>query len=229
MPKPEVREISERTYRVAHLLAAPVFRAYFRVRISGIENLPSPGQATILTVNHTSALDMFAIGYALGRPSYFIAKLEATRWPLIGPFFLNVGAIPARRDGRDTDVLRRMLKLLRQGALVGVAPEGTRSNDGRLQPFDPGFVWLAVRTGATILPGAVHGAYALMPPHARLPRPGPLWVRFGEPIRFEGEARRVDRERLAELATEVRARTLELLNEMAAESGIPCPGPEEEA
>jgi 1-acyl-sn-glycerol-3-phosphate acyltransferase len=200
-----------------------IFNSYFRVRISGLEHIPPPGVGTILAANHTSAIDVFAVGYAVGRPARFIAKVEATRYPLLGPILLNLGAIPASRDHRDTDVVRQLRATLKDGGLVGLAPEGTRSTDGRLARYDPGFIWLAVRTGAVVVPTAIHGAYQLMPRDARLPRPGPVWIRFGEPMSFAGEQPRPGKDRLTELSGQVRQRTLEMLADLVAETGIASP------
>ena len=98
--------------------------------------------------------------------------------------------------------------------------------DHGLATFDPGFVWLAVRTGAVVVPTAVHGAYQLMPKGAKYPRRGPLWIRIGEPISYANEARRVPRTRLIELAEEARQRTLEMLAGLAAATGVPNPAVE---
>jgi 1-acyl-sn-glycerol-3-phosphate acyltransferase len=211
------------SYRFAFLLLDAIFEHYLKCHVSGRDHLPPPGIATLLAPNHTSSIDVPACGYALARPGRFLAKAEATRVPIVGPFLLSVGAIPARRDRQDTEALRQAMDVLASGGLMGIAPEGTRSPDGRLGPYDPGFVWLALRTGAAVVPVAIHGAYRLMPRNARLPRRGELWVRFGEPISFEGDGRRASRARRQELADEVRARTSALLDELAIESGVPRP------
>jgi 1-acyl-sn-glycerol-3-phosphate acyltransferase len=74
------------------------------------------------------------------------------------------------------------LKLLRQGETILVFPEGTRSPNGQLQRFHPGFCALARRSGATIVPVAIRGAYAAMPRGSVFPRPKPIALVFGQPI-----------------------------------------------
>ncbi len=224
-----VRPPSERAYRLARALSAAIFNGYLRTYISGQEHLPAPGVATIVTANHTSTLDLFVAGYALGRPGHFVAKAELFSIPVFGWFLRQVGAIPARRDRRDLDVLRRLLRVLETGGLVGLAPEGTRSRDGRLGPFDPGFAWLAARTGAQVVPCAIHGAHQLMPKGSRWPRRGTLWVRFGQAVEFAAGCPQVasasDRGALQAFADDIRERTAHLLCQLAAESGVALPGP----
>ena len=210
------------TLKAAMAVLRPIFGGYIHTHVSGRERLPPAGVPTIVAVNHTSNLDVFATGYAVNRPAHFIAKAEATRVPLFGRFLLSVGAIPANRDQRDTAALRQTLEVLQRGGLFGIAPEGTRSPDGKLSAYDPGFVWLAVRTGALIVPTAIHGAYALWPRGAGFPRRGDLWIRFGEPISPAAEGRPT-RERLEALAEDVRRRTLSLLADLVAETGVPNP------
>jgi 1-acyl-sn-glycerol-3-phosphate acyltransferase len=219
----ELRPIQPLAYGLARLLLELVFRTYIRTSVSGREHLPPAGTPTLVAANHTSSLDAFAAGFAVGRPGHFIAKVEATRIPLFGPFLLACGAIPAARDGKDTQVLRAALAALEDGRLMGVAPEGTRSRDGRLGPYDPGFVWLAAKTGAVVVPCALHGAWNLMPKGAGYPRPGRMWIRFGPGLRPADEGRRLARARMDELAEEVRQRTLAMLADLVAESGVPNP------
>jgi 1-acyl-sn-glycerol-3-phosphate acyltransferase len=211
------------SYRFAWLLLDVIFKGYLSAEVSGRENLPPPGVATLLVPNHSSSIDVPACGHALRRQGRFLAKAEATRVPVVGRFLLNVGAIPARRDQQDTEALRQAMEVLRSGGLMGIAPEGTRSADGTLGEYDPGFVWLAMRTNALVVPLAIHGAYHLMPRNARLPRRGTVWVRVGEPISFADEGRRVSRERMQELADMVRDRTSAMLDDLAEESGVPRP------
>lgn len=219
----DLRPINPLAYGTARLALALLFRTVFRTRVSGREHLPAAGTPTLVAANHTSSLDAFAAGFAVDRPGYFIAKVEATEIPLFGPFLKACGAIPAQRDGKDTHVLRCAMAALEAGALMGVAPEGTRSPDGRVGPYDPGFIWLAAKTGAVVVPCAIHGTWQLMPKGAAYPKPGRLWVRFGPPLRPADEGRRLGRERMAELADGVRATTLGLLAELSAESGVPNP------
>jgi 1-acyl-sn-glycerol-3-phosphate acyltransferase len=177
--------------------------------------------ATIIAANHSSALDLFATGHALRRPGHFVAKSELFEIPVFGWFLRSLGAIPARRDRRDTDVLRQLLAILQAGGLMGLAPEGTRSPDGCIGRYDPGFAWLASRTGARVVPCAIHGAHELMPKGARWPRHGSIWLRFGAPESFPSNAGTPSRQDLQAFADSVRDRTVAMVNDLARESGVP--------
>lgn len=222
-PAVELRPINAHAYRFARLLLRLVFDGWIHTSVSGRENMPPPGTPTLVTANHVSSLDVFAAGYAVNRPAYFVAKAEATRIPVLGPLLLACGAFPAQRDGTDMDVLRRAVLALQAGYLMGIAPEGTRSPDGRMGAYDPGFVWLAAKTRAVVVPCAIHGAWQLMPKGANYPRRGRLWIRFGAPMDLTGEGRRLPRERMAEVAEEVRSATLVLLRQLVDETGVPHP------
>lgn len=204
-------------YRLAFAFMRLLFDRYLSTRITGRQHLPPPGQAAILAINHTSALDYVA-GHAYGRPGFVAIKREAAYRPLRW-----IGGIPVQRDGQDMEALRAMRAVLASGQLLGIAPEGTRSRDGRLLPFDPGFIWLALKADVPVIPCAIHGAHVLLPPGRRWPRRGPLWVRIGAPMRWPDAGPRPSRPALQAMADEVRATMLGLLAELEAESGVTSP------
>ena len=153
-------------YRLAFWFMRQLFDHYLTTHIAGREHLPPPGVGAILAINHTSALDYVA-GHALGRPGFVGIKREAAYRPLRW-----IGGIPVKRDEQDMTALRSMRAVLAGGHVLGIAPEGTRSRDGRLLPFDPGFVWLALKADVPVIPCAIHGAHVLLPPGRRFPRRG---------------------------------------------------------
>ena len=88
--------------------------------------------------------------------------------------------------------------------MVLIFPEGTRTRDGEIAPFRPGFTALAVRSGAAILPVAIEGAFQVWPRWRKVPRPGRIRVHYGEPIPPAEVAGRDERELLAEVERRVR-------------------------
>lgn len=204
-------------YRLAFWFMRRLFDHYLTTHISGREHLPPPGNGAILAINHTSALDYVA-GHALGRPGFVGIKREAAYRPLRW-----IGGIPVKRDEQDMTALRSMRAVLASGHVLGIAPEGTRSRDGRLLPFDPGFVWLALKADVPVIPCAIHGAHVLLPPGRRFPRRGQLWVRIGPPLRWPDAGPRPSREALQSMADETRRTMLALLAELEAESGVTSP------
>jgi len=109
-----------------------------------------------------------------------MAKVELFRGPLASKLFHACGGFPVRRGGRDLGAVRAALEVVRRGRLLGMYPEGTRA--ARLQAFLPGAAWLALATGAPLIPVGVSGTAEAMPRGSRVPRRTSVTVRFGEAI-----------------------------------------------
>lgn len=180
-------------YWVTKVVLTPVLTIAFRPRIEGVRHVPRRG-AAILACNHVSYLDWLFLPLVVRwRHISFLAKLEYfTRPGLRGRlqrfFFTNTGQVPVDRSGSDASsaALRTAARLLREGKLVGIFPEGSRSRDGRLNRGRTGLARIAAETGVPVVPCATVGAYELCPPGATLPRPRKVAVRFGEPMTFPG-------------------------------------------
>jgi 1-acyl-sn-glycerol-3-phosphate acyltransferase len=168
-----------RTLRVVSTLP----RWYFRFRVEGAEHVPSTGPC-VIAANHTSYVDPIVLAMACPRPVQFIVDREQYERPLVHWVAVRTGAIPVENDPRDLGSLRRALLALRQGAVLGIFPEGGRSDDGSLNPAKPGAALLALRGGVPLVPAGIDGAYRAYSRHQRFPRPTPITVRFGPPIPF---------------------------------------------
>jgi 1-acyl-sn-glycerol-3-phosphate acyltransferase len=181
----------------------PYVTLYLGLTRDGLEHLPVRGQA-IVVCNHVSYMDAIILGSASPRPIHFIVlqwmyDLVAIRW-----FYWGMGAIPVRA-GSDGRGIRRALRTLAAGGVVGVFPEGTRSADGRVREAQPGAALLAALSGAPVVPAFIDGARDSMPVGTRFPRPARIHVRFGAPLTFpEGRGAR-DREALLEFAQRMEA------------------------
>ena len=181
----------------------PLSRVAFRPEVHGGENVPRTGPV-ILAANHLSFVDSFLIPLVTPRRVSFLAKQEyfargglkqfATR-----TFLTGIDAIPVPRGGYRAaqESLETALRVLKDGGAFGIHPEGSRSRDGRLYRGRTGVAWLAIASGAPVVPVALLGTERIQPVGARMPRPGKLVVRFGEPLRFtpppdgrQGPARR---------------------------------------
>jgi 1-acyl-sn-glycerol-3-phosphate acyltransferase len=177
-------------YGLSRRLAGPVLRGLARPAISGSENVPATGPA-ILASNHLSILDSFYLPLMLDRPVTFAAKSEyftGTRphERLAGAYMRATGQLSVDRAGARAaqDMLEAALALLRQGALFGVYPEGTRSPDGRLYRGRTGVGWLALHSGAPVIPVAMIGTDRLLPPGRKIPRPSRIRIVIGKPLLF---------------------------------------------
>ena len=147
-------------FKLANIICAIVFGLFYKVDIRGIENVPRKGGA-VICANHRGQLDMFFMGYKLKRMIHYMAKEELFRNPVLRFLLTRVGAFPVNRHTADLTSIRTALRLLSEGELVGVFPEGTRVKRGKIRnvKIKPGAVMLAVNAGVDIIPVSISGSY----------------------------------------------------------------------
>jgi 1-acyl-sn-glycerol-3-phosphate acyltransferase len=168
-------------YAVLKPPAVLLMRLIFRMRRFGHRHVPRRGPA-LLVANHSSVLDPPLIAGMTPRPVTFLAKAELFEVPLFGGLIRRLGARPLRRDGGDPAALRTALRLLEEGRVLLVFPEGSRGPEGSLRPAKPGAGMLAVLSGAPVIPVYISGTGRAWPRGRRWPRPARVTVRFGEPV-----------------------------------------------
>jgi len=122
----------------------------------------------------------------------------------LGWLIRTLDAIPIDRDGLGLNGIKESLRRLKRGEMVLIFPEGTRTRDGEIAPFRPGFTALAARSKAWILPVAIEGAFAAWPRSRKLPSLGTIHVVFGKPFPPEEVAGCGERELVAEVERRVR-------------------------
>lgn len=171
-------------YAFLRLLIVLLAKVLFRIRVAGWEHVPRSGPV-ILASNHLSFLDPPLIGGACPRSLYFMAKAELFTVPGFSWLIRSLHAFPLRREGADPVALRQALELLRRGMALLLFPEGTRGREGALQPGKPGAGMLAVSSEAPVVPVYIQGSGRAWPRGQRFPRPAPVTVTFGPPLRFD--------------------------------------------
>lgn len=175
-------------YGAAKALVAPASRMVWPQRVEGVHHVPASGPV-ILAANHLALIDPLFIGVACPRPVRFIAKQElfdestlakktfARVLRALGPLSVD------RRPGQSAqEAMDNSLAVLESGEVFGIFPEGTRSPDGRLYRGQTGLAWLALTTGAPVVPVALAGTERILPPGRRVPSFNRVGVRFGEPV-----------------------------------------------
>jgi 1-acyl-sn-glycerol-3-phosphate acyltransferase len=177
-------------YQVSRLVAGPFLRLLARPSVIGAEHIPSSG-AAILASNHLSVIDSVYLPLMIDRPVSFAAKSEyftgtGLRDRVVGAYLRSIGQLPTDRAGGQAAMamLDAALGLLTAGQLFGIYPEGTRSPDGRLYRGRTGVGFLALHSGAPVIPVAMVGTDRMLPPGRRIPRPGKIEIRIGEPLEF---------------------------------------------
>jgi len=174
--------------RLVNLAESGLVALLCRVDDAEIAKVPAVGPL-ILVTNHVGFLEIPVLHSRL-RPRRVVglAKAESWRNPLLGWLFDLWGAIPVKRGEPDLAALRKCLDFLRDGGILVVAPEGTRSRHGCLQRGHSGVVTLALRSGAPILPLAFCGGEALKR-NAKRFRRTPFHIMVGEPFHLSVEGR----------------------------------------
>jgi 1-acyl-sn-glycerol-3-phosphate acyltransferase len=178
-------------YWVVKAILYPVLRVVFRPWAEGTANVPREGPA-ILASNHLSFSDHFFGPLLLPRKVVYLAKAEyftgrGLKGLVSKAFFCGVGQIPVDRSGGEASerALRTGLRVLAEGNLLGIYPEGTRTPDGRLYRGKTGVARLALEARAPVIPCAMVNTFELQPPGTIVPRlrfrPG---ARFGKPLDF---------------------------------------------
>jgi 1-acyl-sn-glycerol-3-phosphate acyltransferase len=176
------------SYRLARWIVGLLFRIVWRPTIEGLRHIPAAGPV-IIASNHLSFIDSVVIPLVVPRRVRFLAKAEyfeghGLRGWGVALFFKVVDAVPIKRTGhRDTIAsLDAGLEVLREGTAFGIYPEGTRSRDGHLYRGKTGVGWLAMESGAPVIPVTLVGTDRIQPIGTRLPRIHRIRVVFHEPV-----------------------------------------------
>jgi 1-acyl-sn-glycerol-3-phosphate acyltransferase len=179
------------------VLLGPLMRLFCRPEIEGLENIPERGGA-ILASNHLAVVDSFFLPLLVPRRITFLAKREYFTEPglrgyLKKQFFTGVGQVPVDRSGGSAAraAMDTATRLLGEGKLLGIYPEGTRSPDGRLYKGKTGVARMSLEANVPVIPVAMIGTDKVNPIGSRMWRPRKVRVRIGEPMdfaRYEGMA-----------------------------------------
>jgi 1-acyl-sn-glycerol-3-phosphate acyltransferase len=196
--------------RLADALICILVRILCKVDGQQIDKVPMDGPL-ILIVNHVNFLEAPVLHCRLHpRRAIALAKVESWNNPLLGWLFDQWGAIPIRRGETDIGALRRALGVLKEGGILAVAPEGTRSRHGCLQRGHPGIVTIALKSKAQLLPLVFYGGEAIGRNVRRLRRT-PFRIIVGEPFHVEPGGEKVSRDVRQRIADEIMYKMAALL------------------
>jgi 1-acyl-sn-glycerol-3-phosphate acyltransferase len=190
--------------RFAKLLTKLVFIFLYRVELINAEKVPTQG-SVILCANHNGMLDMFFIGYKLKRWIYWMGKEELFHNPIAGFIFRKLGVFPVKRGKGDVGSIKTAFKLLQDGKIIGMFPQGTRAKAKSTSPLriKSGAAMLAIKSGAKILPVAVHGSHR---PFSRIS------VIFGDVFSVDADVdKKYTNEELSEISKDIMNRVYSLM------------------
>ncbi|KHF40356.1 lysophospholipid acyltransferase family protein [Halalkalibacter okhensis] len=163
-------------YQFGQSVSRNFLSTFYKVEVIGKENIPDAG-ATILCCNHIHNFDPPLLGAYIKRQLHYMAKQELFEKPILKGLLPKLGAFPVRRGMSDKQAIRTAMKILKEGNMIGLFPEGTRSKDGKLSKGLAGAGFFALRTDAVVVPCAIIGPYQ---------RFKPLKLVYGSPIDFSG-------------------------------------------
>lgn len=164
-------------YRVVCNLLGLYLKVFNRWIVQGKENIPCDG-AIVLVGNHVSLWDPVVLACSVDRTVNFMAKEELFKIPVLGKLITLLNAFPIKRGRPDRNALRIASERLKDGKVLGLFPEGTRSKTGELLPFLPGAALFALRSHAPIVPIALIGTRTTFPLSLR----GKIRVVIGKPL-----------------------------------------------
>ena len=175
-------------YRLVRPIIVAICRVLWRVRVSGMANLPREG-GFILAPSHRSMMDIPLAAVVTRRRIRFMGKRSLFALPVIGSIFRWLGGFPVARDGTDRKAVRDSVEMLRAGEVLCVYPEGTRQRGPKIQPLQPGAAYLALRSGVPVIPVGLAGTEEIMRTSKDpFPRFGRVALVVGAPIAPEAPA-----------------------------------------
>lgn len=209
-----------RYWLLKNLVVAPLFRLFFRVEVHGAENIPKTGPG-IIAPNHLSVVDSVFVPISIRRHVAFLAKEQFFAGKGFGAsvrrgFMKAMKQLEIERGGgaASSRSLTGGAKVLSEGRLLGMYPEGTRSPDGRLHRGRTGIARILLEVPAPVIPVAVHGTAEIMPKGSKFPKIGRrVVVTFGTPLDFSRYAG------MAEDRFVLRSITDEIMHEIARLTG----------
>jgi 1-acyl-sn-glycerol-3-phosphate acyltransferase len=166
-------------YNLSKLLASTLFS----FRVIGRERIPKTG-GCILAMNHESFLDPPLAGICCDRDIHYLARKSLLQWPVLGPIFPKINVVPVDQERADMSALKTVIKLVKAGHGTVVFPEGARTENGHLQPAQPGVGLIIAKTLAPVVPMRIFGAFEAFPRGAKFPKLHRITVVVGEPIHF---------------------------------------------
>lgn len=188
-------------YRLLFPIVNWIARMLAHVTVTGVEHMPRAG-GLIVVSNHLTNFDALIIGMCFKRELHYMAKIELYRNPILARIITALNAFPVHRGEPDRAAIRRAEELLRSGRIVGLFPEGHRSEAAAVQASKGGIALIARRANVPILPIAVTGTEYLGPRALLRWRPWrrpAITVTVGEPFMLPETTGRADYTALANL------------------------------
>jgi 1-acyl-sn-glycerol-3-phosphate acyltransferase len=190
-------------YNFLRVLCRMATVVVFRIRVRGREHIPADGGIVVLS-NHQSHLDPVLVGLCFDRRLNYLARDTLFGFAPFRWLINSLDAIPLDREGIGLGGLKESLKRLKSGEALLIFPEGTRTRDGEVGKIKPGFLALARRSKAALLPVGMEGAFDSWPKKNLLPQPAVIHLQIGAPLMPAEFADWSDEKLLAEIEARIK-------------------------
>ena len=177
----------------AMIVTKIIFKLIFRVEVKNRDKIPEKGPV-LLCASHNTFLDMFLLGYRLDRWFHWMAKEELFRNPILAFILKKLGAFPVKRGTGDVGSVKNAYRLLEEGKIVGIFPQGTRRHADGAGRVKSGAAMIAANAGVPVIPATVSGTYRLF---------SKMTVNFGDPIMINKHEDKLTKEELAEISRDI--------------------------
>ena len=192
-------------YRAVATVLRALVVLFFRPSVRGRHNIPLEGPVLVAPI-HRSNLDFAFTLFISPRKVFFMAKDSLFSVPLLGTALIALGAFPVKRGTADREAMRSAEEVLRAGHALILFPEGTRKYGPTVEPLHDGAMFIAARTGATVVPVGISGTDRALPDGAKVPRPLKGRVVVGEAIAPATGEGRPSRSIIADKTEELRVK-----------------------
>jgi len=170
-------------YTFGYGLTKCIAHTFFSFRVVHPERIIETGGA-LLAMNHQSFVDPPLAGICCKREIHFLARKTLLDWPVLGPILPKLNVVPVNQERADMSALKTVIKLVKAGHCTIIFPEGGRTEDGKLQPAQPGLGLIIAKSLVPVVPMRIFGAYEAYPMGAKYPKIHPITIVVGEPIIF---------------------------------------------
>lgn len=181
-------------YRICHAIARVSSSVLVDLKTFGVENVPTSG-GVLLVCNHGSYLDPMVNSVLLPRPMSYLAQSGLFKNPVFGWIIRQCGAFPVQQGKGDVGAVKETIRHLKEGRMLNIFPEGSRTLTGKPQAVQPGVALVIKRAHVPVVPCVISGAWASWPPGQLMPRRGQVRVLYGPPLKMDHlDARAIVRE-----------------------------------
>jgi 1-acyl-sn-glycerol-3-phosphate acyltransferase len=173
--------VSSVIYGILWILVRTVAWLCFRFRVVG--QVPKTG-GFIVAANHASYLDIPLLGCGMKRRAWYLGRSDLFPARAVNRLLRWLGWIPLRLGRLDRDAFGKAVSLVKEGKVIVIFPEGSRTENGQLQPAKAGIGMIVAQTGCPVIPAYLKGAHEVLPVRAKWPRFRSVTVTYGDPIAF---------------------------------------------